>query len=266
MLLERQRDIEGSEGEGKKTIIRCDNIAKEFDTDGNKFQVIQNVKLEVMENEFVVLFGPGQCGKTTLINILAGLEKPTSGKVFVNGQEVEGPSAERGVVYQKTALFPWLTVMQNVEFGPSVRGMKKKQRRERADYFINLVGLKGFENHYPVKLSGGMKQRVGIARAYCNDPLVMLMDEPFGHLDAQTRYMMEEELEKIWERERRTVVFVTNNIEEALYLADRIVMLTNCPSSIKTEYKINLPRPRSYVDPEFLRLRQEITAAMDKSL
>jgi ABC-type nitrate/sulfonate/bicarbonate transport system ATPase subunit len=266
MLLERQRDLKLPEEDSKKVIIRCDNIAKEFNTNGNSFQVIKNVMLEVMENEFVVLFGPGQCGKTTLINILAGLEQPTAGKAFVNGQQVEGPSAERGVVYQKTALFPWLTVMKNVEFGPSVRGMKKKERQEKAKYFIDLVGLNGFENHYPVKLSGGMKQRVGIARAYCNDPLVLLMDEPFGHLDAQTRYMMEEELVKIWELERRTVIFVTNNIEEALFLADRIVLLTNCPTRIKTEYKINLPRPRSYVDPEFLRLRQEITEAMDKSL
>ncbi|TCL63350.1 NitT/TauT family transport system ATP-binding protein/sulfonate transport system ATP-binding protein [Hydrogenispora ethanolica] len=266
MLLEHQRDLTPGDSNSKQVIIRCDNISKEFNTNGKSFQVIQNIDLEVVENEFVVLFGPGQCGKTTLLNVIAGLEQPTTGTVEVNGKRVEEPGADRGVVYQTTALFPWLTVLGNVEFGPSVRGINKKERRERAKYFINLVGLKGFENHYPVKLSGGMKQRVGIARAYCNDPVVMLMDEPFGHLDAQTRYMMEDELEKIWQRERRTVVFVTNNIEEALFLADRIVLLNNCPTSIKTEYRINLPRPRSYVDPEFLRLRQAITEAMDKSL
>ena len=148
--------------------------------------------------------------------------------------------------------------MGNVEFGPKSRGINKKTRRERAQYFIDLVGLQGFEKSFPNQLSGGMRQRVGIARAYCNDPKVMLMDEPFGHLDAQTRYMMEEELEKIWQKEKRTVVFVTNNIEEAVYLADRIILLTNCPTTIKKEYVVDLPRPRSYVDQEFLRLRKEI--------
>ena len=186
--------------------------------------------------------------------------------MLVNGERKVGPSPDRGVVYQTTALFPWLTVMGNVEYGPKARGVNKKERQEKAQYYINLVGLEGFENAYPVKLSGGMKQRVGIARAYANEPLVLLMDEPFGHLDAQTRYMMEEEIMKIWEREKRTVVFVTNNIEEALYLADRIVMISNCPAKIQKEYVIDLPRPRSYVDPEFLRLRKEITEAMDKSI
>ena len=153
-----------------------------------------------------------------------------------------------------------------MEFGPKSRGIDKKTRRERAQYFIDLVGLQGFENSFPNQLSGGMRQRVGIARAYCNDPKVMLMDEPFGHLDAQTRYMMEEELEKIWQKEKRTVVFVTNNIEEAVYLADRIILLTNCPTTIKKEYAVDLPRPRSYVDPEFLRLRKEILDNTDETL
>ncbi|ETT15152.1 ABC transporter, ATP-binding domain protein, partial [Fusobacterium sp. CM21] len=165
----------------------------------------------------------------------------------------------------KTALFPWLTVMGNVEFGPSVRGFDKKKRKELADHYIELVGLKGFEKSYPSQLSGGMRQRVGIARAYCNNPDILLLDEPFGHLDAQTRYMMEEELQRIWQKEKRTVVFVTNNIEEAVYLADRIILLTNCPSKIKKEYKIDLPFPRNYVDPKFLELRKEITENMDKS-
>lgn len=266
MLLEHQRELTSGNSDPKRVIIHCNTISKEFNSNGATFQVIKNISLKVRENEFVVLFGPGQCGKTMLLNIIAGLEQPTTGTIDVNGQRVEEPGPDRGVVYQTTALFPWLTVMANVEFGPSVRGINKKERRERAEYFINLVGLKGFENHFPAKLSGGMRQRVGIARAYCNDPVVMLMDEPFGHLDAQTRYMMENELEKIWGKERRTVIFVTNNIEEALFLADRIILLNNCPTSIKTEYRINLPRPRSYVDPEFLQLRQTITEAMDKSL
>ena len=161
----------------------------------------------------------------------------------MDGKKVTAPGPDRGVVYQRTALFPFCTVMGNVEFGPKSRGMDKKTRREKAEYFIKLVGLEGFENTYPNRLSGGMRQRVGIARAYANDPKVMLMDEPFGHLDAQTRYMMEAELEKIWQKEKRTVVFVTNNSEEAVYLADRIIILTNTPTRIKHEIKVDLPRP-----------------------
>ena len=245
----------------------CDNVSKEFDSfDGSgKNEVLKDISFQVEKNEFLVLFGPGQCGKTTLLNILAGLELPTTGKVISNNKEVKAPNPERGVVYQKTALFPWLTVMGNVEFGPSVRGFDKKKRKELADHYIELVGLKGFEKSYPSQLSGGMRQRVGIARAYCNNPDILLLDEPFGHLDAQTRYMMEEELQRIWQKEKRTVVFVTNNIEEAVYLADRIILLTNCPSKIKKEYKIDLPFPRNYVDPKFLELRKEITENMDKS-
>ena len=251
-----------------KTILECRNVSKEFDAydKSGKTEVLRDISFSVKENEFLVLFGPGQCGKTTLINVLAGLESATSGEVIENGKKVTKPAPERGVVYQKTALFPWLSVMGNVEFGPRVRGQDKKMRRETAKHYIDLVGLSGFEKSYPSQLSGGMRQRVGIARAYCNQPEIMLMDEPFGHLDAQTRYMMEEELQRIWQSEKRTVIFVTNNIEEALFLADRIILLTNCPSCIKKEYIIDMPHPRSYVDPKFLSYRQEITENMDKSL
>ena len=247
-------------------IIALDHVSKRFESAGRVKEVVNDVSLDVKENEFVVLFGPGQCGKTTMINLIAGLEPASEGTVTVDGKKVEGPGADRGVVYQTTALFPFCTVMGNVEFGPKSRGIDKKTRRERAQYFINLVGLEGFEKSYPNQLSGGMRQRVGIARAYCNDPKVMLMDEPFGHLDAQTRYMMEEELEKIWQKEKRTVVLVTNNIEEAIYLADRIILLTNCPTSIKEEYIVDLPRPRSYVDPEFLKLRKTILDNTEETL
>lgn len=253
-------------GSVEKTMISLKGVSKTFESAGSEKQVVNEVSMEVKENEFVVLFGPGQCGKTTLINLIAGLELPTDGKVFVDESLVSGPGADRGVVYQTTALFPFCTVMGNVEFGPKSRGIDKKTRRERAQYFIDLVGLAGCEDNYPNRLSGGMRQRVGIARAYCNDPKVMLLDEPFGHLDAQTRYMMEEELEKIWQKEKRTVVFVTNNIEEAVYLADRIILLTNCPTAIKQEYIVDLPRPRSYVDPGFLKLRQLIVDNTDDTL
>ena len=249
-----------------REMIVCDNVSKTFETSRGNVDVIGNVSLTVHENELLVLFGPGQCGKSTLLNCMSGLETVTSGSVTINGKVIDSPGPDRGVVYQRTALFPWLTVMGNVEYGPKVRGMSKSERREKAQYYINLVGLEGFEDSYPNQLSGGMQQRVGIARAYCNEPDVLFMDEPFGHLDAQTRYLMQEDLIKIWEKEKRTVVFVTNNIEKAVYLADRIAVLTNCPTTVKTEYEIDLPRPRNYIDPEFLRLREEISSVVDKAL
>ena len=249
-----------------RDIIVCSGLGKTFETSRGAVHVIDNVDLKVRENEFLVLFGPGQCGKSTMINCMAGLEPATKGSVQVGGKKVTKPGPDRGVVYQRMALFPWLTVMGNVEYGPKVRGVSKEERRKKAQYYIDLVGLKGFENSYPNQLSGGMQQRVGIARAYCNEPDVLFMDEPFGHLDAQTRYLMQEDLMKIWEKEKRTIVFVTNNIEEALYLADRIVVMTNCPTNIKKEYEINLPRPRNYVDKEFLALREEISQVVDKAL
>lgn len=250
----------------EKIILECKNLRKSYETPEGTKEVIGDISLSVRENEFVVLFGAGQCGKTTMINLLSGLEMPTGGNVAVDGKPVTGPGPERGVIYQTISLFPWYTTMGNVEYGPKMRGVPKKERRARAQRYIDLVGLQGFEHTFPVKLSGGMKQRVGIARAYCNDPVVLFMDEPFGALDAQTRYLMQEELEKICSVERKTVVFVTNNIEEALYLADRIVVLRNCPATIKAEYRIDLKRPRNYVDPEFLRLRKEITEIVDKTL
>ena len=247
-------------------VIRARGLCKSYKTPDGERQIIGGIDLEVKENEFVVLFGPGQCGKTTMINLLSGLELPNTGTVEVGGNPVTGPGPQRGVVFQSILLFPWLTTFKNVEYGPRVRGVAKKERRKRAQYYIDLVGLTGFENSFPVKLSGGMKQRVGIARAYCNEPKVIFMDEPFGALDAQTRYLMQKEVERICQIERRTVVFVTNNIEEALYLADRIVVMHNCPSKIKKEYTINLPRPRDYMDPEFLKLRKEIAGIVDKTL
>lgn len=247
-------------------MIECVNLKKIFETSRGSVPVVDDVTLSVRENELLVLFGPGQCGKSTMINCMAGLESVTGGTVKVDGKLVTKPGPDRGVVYQRMALFPWLTVMGNVEYGPKVRGIPKKERRELAQHYIDLVGLTGFEDRFPNQLSGGMQQRVGIARAYCNEPKVLFMDEPFGHLDAQTRYLMQEDLMKIWEKEKRTIVFVTNNIEEAIYLADRIVVMTNCPTNIKKEYPVNLARPRDYVDPAFLGLREEISAIVDKSL
>lgn len=240
-------------------VIQCKNICKTFTTKDNSLEVLRDFNLDVKENEFVVLLGPGQCGKTTLMNIIAGIQSATSGEVLFEGEKITKPNPKLGVVYQTTGLFPWFTVMKNVDFGPRMKHMPKAEREKKAQHFIDLVGLTGFENAFPIKLSGGMCQRVGIARAYCNDPKVLLMDEPFGHLDAQTRYSMQDAIQDIWSKEKRTVIFITNNIEEAVFLADRIVLLTNCPTNVKREVIVDLPRPRNYVSKEFLRIREEIS-------
>ena len=246
--------------------MEINGISKTFYSDKGYFTAIKNVSFDVNDGEFLVILGPGRCGKTVLLNIIAGLEQQTEGKVVYNGREWKGVNPEISMVFQKLALMPFKTVMENVELGLKFRGMSKGQRREIAQHYIELVGLKGFEKSYPTQLSGGMKQRVGIARAYAADPKLLIMDEPFGQLDAQTRYSMQDEVLRIWESEKRTFIFVTNNIEEALYLADRIVLLTNYPAQVKEIYDINLPRPRDTVSPEFLRLRKIISDNTDLAL
>lgn len=247
------------------TVIECRQAGKVFDTPKGEREVVRDLNFTAKENEFLVLFGPGQCGKTTIINMIAGFEPATKGSITALGEKIDRPDVSRGVVFQSISLFPWMTVMGNVEYGLKIAGVKKEERRKRAQKYIDLVGLQGFEASYPAQLSGGMRQRVGIARAYCNEPRVMLMDEPFGALDAQTRYLMQEELQRIWSAEKRTIIFVTNNIEEALYLADRMIVLTSCPATVKKEYVIDLPRPRSLVSEKFLALRKEITGILYSS-
>jgi ABC-type nitrate/sulfonate/bicarbonate transport system ATPase subunit len=248
--------------------ITCRNISKEFIQKGKqRVHVLQDISLDVRDNEFVVILGPGQSGKSTLLRIIAGLEIPTTGNVFLDGREVTGPGPDRGLVFQSYMLFPWKTVMGNVELGPKLRGVSKHERRETASHYINLVGLQGFENHYPHQLSGGMKQRVGIARAYANNPVLMLLDEPFGQLDAQTRYFMEKEISRVWEAEKRTVLFVTNNIDEAIYLGDRIISLQGkLPGRMHELYHVDLPRPRDHLDMKFLELRHTITENSELTL
>lgn len=249
--------------ERQEVVIRCSGLKKSYRSQDDEKEVIRDLSFEVRKNEFLVLFGPGQCGKTTLLKLLAGTEKSDSGEIVIDGSPLEGLNRKAGMVYQDTLLFPWLNVMGNVEFGPRMRGEPRNTRRKRAQQYIDLVGLTGFERQVPVRLSGGMCQRVGIARAYCNDSDMIFMDEPFGHLDAQTRYQMEGEIERIFQNERKTIVFVTNNIEEALYLADRILLLSDCPAGVLEEYTVDFPRPRSYVAPEFLALRKEISQRAD---
>ena len=246
--------------------MEINGISKTFFNDKGYFTAIKDVSFDVNDGEFLVILGPGRCGKTVLLNIIAGLEQQTGGTVVYNGREWKGVNPEISMVFQKLALMPFKTVMENVELGLKFRGMSKGQRRELAQHYIELVGLKGFEKSYPTQLSGGMKQRVGIARAYAADPKLLIMDEPFGQLDAQTRYQMQEEILRIWEKEKRTVIFVTNNIEEACYLGDRIILLSDCPATVKEVYPISIPRPRDMVSEEFLKLRTVISDNTDLAI
>lgn len=240
-------------------IIECVDISKNF---GDK-KVLSTMNFHAKENEFVIILGPGQSGKSTLMRLIAGFEAPTTGHVYVNGEEVDGPSDKVGFVFQRYTLFFWRTVMGNVEMGPKLKGIGKEERRKMAQKYIDLVGLTGFENSYPNQLSGGMKQRVGIARAYVNEPTLLILDEPFGQLDAQTRILMEIEIERVWQEEKRTILFVTSNIDEAIYLADRIIILDGkLPSHLAGEYVVDLPRPRNLTGHDFLELRKKITDSM----
>lgn len=246
--------------------LEIKDVSKTFFGDKGYFTAIENVSFDVNDGEFLVLLGPGRCGKTVLLNIIAGLETQTDGQILYNGKEWNGVNPEISMVFQKLALMPFKTVMENVELGLKFRGMAKAERRDIAQHYIELVGLKGFEKSYPTQLSGGMKQRVGIARAYAADPKLLIMDEPFGQLDAQTRYQMQDEILRIWETEKRTVVFVTNNIEEACYLGDRIILLSDCPAKVKAVYPIDMPRPRDMVSQEFLELRTVISDNTDLAI
>ena len=251
----------------EKIILQADHVAKTFFSNKGDTDAIEDITIDVRENEFLVLLGPGQCGKTTFLNIVAGLVKPTSGTIRLDGKEITGTDRRIAMVFQKTGLYEWKTAMENAELGLKYRKVSKEERRKTAQKYLDLVGLHGFENSYPHALSGGMKQRVGIARAYTAGPEILLMDEPFGALDAQTRYSMEEEILRIWETEKRTVIFVTNNIEEAVTLGDRVVQFTERPARVKHIYDLSsLKRPRSHVSEEFLRVRQEIAAQEELTL
>jgi len=242
------------------TKIECLGVSKSFYKNGVELPILDKIDLSVYENEFVVILGPGQSGKTTLFRMIAGLEMPTTGKILVDGKEVTGPGKHVGIVFQRYMVFPWKTVTGNIELGLKLSGIPKKERQEIVKHYIELVGLTGFENSYPHQLSGGMKQRVGIARAYANNPDILLMDEPFGQLDAQTRILMEQETVRILQIEKKTVLFVTNNIDEALYLGDRIIVLDGkLPGKMHKIHKVDLPRPRDLTDRAFLELRQKIT-------
>ena len=228
----------------------------------NGFLAVSGVNLEVADGEFVCLLGPSGCGKTTLLRMAAGLDAPTDGELLLDDNKIEGVNKECGFVFQEYVLFPWRTVKGNIEFGPEVKGMQKEERERISQHYIDLVGLKGFEKHYPHELSGGMKQRVGIARAYANNPKLLLMDEPFGALDAQTRNLMQGELLRIWENEHISALFVTHSVDEAVYLADRVVVLSARPGTVKEIFDITLPRPRVRTSPEANVFRDAILKSL----
>lgn len=246
--------------------IQVDHAFKSFDTKQGKFTAVKDVSFNVYNHEFLVILGPGRCGKTVLLKMICGLLQKDGGSIRVDGEEVTGPNPKLGMVFQRTGLLPWLTVQENVEFGPKMRGIPASERHKSSAYFLELVGLKGFEKYYPYQLSGGMKQRVGIARAYANGAEILIMDEPFGQLDAQTRINMQNEIIRISQQEKRTIIFVTNNIEEAIKIGDRIILLTQCPAQLKETYAIDFQKPRDEISPEFLKLRKEISDNTDLAL
>ncbi len=246
--------------------VKVDGITKVFHSkNGNNgngcVEALGGINLEIRTGEFLAIVGPSGCGKSTFLEILGGLIKPSCGSIYIDGKTVNGPNHDRGMVFQGYALFPWRTVTENIAYGLEEKGVPKKTRNEICKKYISLVGLSGFESHYPYQLSGGMKQRVAIARALAYDPDILLMDEPFAALDAQTRDTLQGEVLRIWEETKKTVLFVTHNIEEAVFLADRIAVMSARPGIIKKIIDIPLSRPRSEdfrTSQDFIKLRQEV--------
>jgi ABC-type nitrate/sulfonate/bicarbonate transport system ATPase subunit len=239
-------------------ILTVRGVERRFDTT----LALQATDLEVAENDFITILGPSGCGKSTLLRIVAGLDHPTAGSVTLDGRRIDGPGADRGMVFQSYTLFPWLDVRDNVCFGLRERGLPREQQLDVAHAFLGKVGLKGFEHHYPKQLSGGMQQRVAIARALANDPRMLLMDEPFGALDHQTRELMQELLLTIWEAQKKTVLFVTHDIDEAIFMASRVVVMSARPGRIKLDRRVDLAHPRHYsikTSPAFAEVKAELT-------
>jgi len=250
----------------KDVKIEIKNVKKVFGKNAESVLALNDVNLEISNNKFTTLVGPSGCGKSTLLYMLAGFEKPTDGEIIMDGNPIDKPGPDRGFVFQDYALFPWKTVLGNVMFGLTTNGYSKKEAKEIAMDHINLVNLNGFENAYPHTLSGGMKQRVAIARAIAYNPDVLLMDEPFGALDAQTRKYMQGELIKIWEKLKKTVVFVTHSVIEAVYLSDTIVIMFARPGRVKAVLENKIPRPRDFTGEEYLALRKQALDLLEEEV
>ncbi|SNS93987.1 ABC transporter ATP-binding protein [Pseudomonas segetis] len=250
--------------------LRVDNVSLRYDTpSGGVFTALDSVSLEVPDQQFAVIVGPSGCGKSSLLYLTAGLAEPSSGEIYVGGQRVDGPGADRGMVFQSYTLFPWLTVRQNIEFGLKRKGMPASERKEVVDFYLNEVGLTPFADNYPKQLSGGMMQRVAIARALANDPQILLMDEPFGALDSQTRMQMQKLLLRIWEHSKKTVVFVTHDIDEAILLGDRVYVMGARPGRIKQTLDVPIQRPRDLdmvMDHQFIDMKRQILGLLHDEL
>jgi ABC-type nitrate/sulfonate/bicarbonate transport system ATPase subunit len=248
------------------SILKIRGVSRTFETEsGAKTVALQATDLTVAENDFITILGPSGCGKSTLLRIVAGLDTQTTGEVLLDGKPIAGPGADRGMVFQSYTLFPWLTILENVCFGLREKGLPTAQQKEIAQNFISKVGLDGFETHYPKQLSGGMQQRTALARALANDPRILLMDEPFGALDHQTRELMQELLLGIWESAQKTVLFVTHDIDEAAFMGSRVVVMSARPGRIKIDKAIGFPHPRVYsikTTTEFAALKAELTESV----
>lgn len=247
-------------------ILRVSALEKVFKSDSGETQALSGINLDVEKGEFICLLGASGCGKSTLLRIIAGFETASSGEAALYGHVIDAPGPDRGIVFQDYALFPWLTVYENIAFGPRHRGLSNDEVRRVTDKFINMVGLAAFAKHYPSQLSGGMKQRVAIARVLANDTDLLLMDEPFGALDALTRAKLQEELLEIWAQTNLTVIFVTHSVEEAVILADRIVVMSAGPGRIDSDIKIDLPRPRDVSSEKFNAVRRSITTKLSSNI
>jgi NitT/TauT family transport system ATP-binding protein len=239
-------------------ILDLKGINKQFELQGQRIEALRDASLQVRKGEFICLIGASGCGKSTLLRIVAGFETQSAGQALMWGVPLQGPAPDRGMVFQDYGLFPWLTVRANIGFGPKSRGRPSAEVQQTVERFIELVGLQRFADAYPHQLSGGMKQRVAIARVLANDAEIVLMDEPFGALDAMTRERLQDELLDIWQRTGLTVLFVTHSIEEAIFLADRVVVMSPSPGRIESEMTINLPRPRDVMSVEFNDIRREL--------
>ena len=245
-------------GEARSVKVQVKGVRMVFDTRNGEMVALNGVDLDIHENEFICVVGPSGCGKSTLLNIIAGLTQPTSGTVLCNGKEVTGTGTDRGVVFQQYALFPWLTVKKNVKFALEMRGVKGQEADEEAMKYLEKVDLVKFADHYPKELSGGMKQRVAIARAYAANPEVLLMDEPFGALDAQTRTQLQTELLETWEKDRKTCFFITHDVDEAIYMGTRILVMDAAPGRILADIKIDEGFPRDRSSASFVAYRNDI--------
>lgn len=242
------------------SVIILEDVSKKFKTkSGEEILALDSVSLKVKHREFASIIGPSGCGKSTVLSLIAGLETPSKGNVYVDGEKVTGPNPSKiSLMFQEHTLLPWRTLLSNVEFGLEIRGIPKEERKEKAMKFLELVGLKGFENKYPREVSGGMKQRASLARSLVLDPEIILMDEPFGALDEQSRIILGKELTTIWLKIRNTVVFVTHSIREAAYLSDRVIIFTKRPGRVAKEIVIDVPRPRDFGDDKLARVEKEI--------